>query len=114
MKGNVDNAKQAQAYGIQARNLKRMNDAGVRIVLGTDGNTPWEPHREMENMVVAGMTPMQVIVASTSRAAEFMRLTNQGGLRKAKARTSSCSTPIRWTTSRTRGESARFTTKVRR
>jgi imidazolonepropionase-like amidohydrolase len=85
MKGNVDNAKQAQAYGIQARNLKRMNDANTRIVLGTDGNIPWEPHREMENMVVAGMTPMQVIVASTSRAAEFMRLTNQGALQQGKS-----------------------------
>ena len=85
MKGNVDNAKQAQAFGIQARNLKRMNDAGTRVVLGTDGNIPWEPHREMENMVVAGMTPMQVIVASTSRAAEFMRLTNQGSLQNGKS-----------------------------
>ncbi len=84
MKGNVDNAKQATAFGIQARNLKRMNDAGTRVVLGTDGNTPWEPHREMENMVVAGMTPMQVITASTSRAAEFMRLTNQGALQQGK------------------------------
>ena len=26
-KGNVDNAKQAEAFGIQARNLKRLNDA---------------------------------------------------------------------------------------
>ena len=84
-KGNVDNAKQAQAFGIQARNLKRMNDANTRIVLGTDGNIPWEPHREMENMVVAGMTPMQVIVASTSRAAEFMRLTTQGALQQGKS-----------------------------
>jgi imidazolonepropionase-like amidohydrolase len=85
MKGNAANAKQAEAFGIQARNLKRMNDAGTRIVLGTDGNTPWEPHREMENMVVAGMTPMQVITASTSRAAEFLRLNNQGSLQQGKS-----------------------------
>jgi len=85
MKGNVANAKAAEAFGIQARNLKRMNDAGTRVVLGTDGNTPWEPHREMENMVVAGMTPMQVIVASTSRAAEFLRLNNQGSLAQGKS-----------------------------
>jgi imidazolonepropionase-like amidohydrolase len=84
-KGNVDNAKQAEAFGIQARNLKKMSDAGTRVVLGTDGNTPWEPHREMENMVAAGMTPMQVIVASTGRAAEFMRLTNQGTLQAGKS-----------------------------
>jgi imidazolonepropionase-like amidohydrolase len=62
-----------------------MSDAGTRVVLGTDGNTPWEPHREMENMVAAGMTPMQVIVASTGRAAEFMRLTNQGTLQAGKS-----------------------------
>jgi len=85
MKGNVANAKAAEAFGIQARNLKRMNDAGTRVVLGTDGNIPWEPHREMENMVVAGMTPMQVIVASTSRAAEFLRLTNQGAIQQGKS-----------------------------
>jgi len=84
-KGNAANAKQAEAFGIQARNLKRMNDAGTRVVLGTDGNTPWEPHREMENMVVAGMTPMQVITASTSRAAEFLRLNNQGSLQAGKS-----------------------------
>ena len=29
------------AFGIQARNLARLNAAGVRIALGTDGNTPW-------------------------------------------------------------------------
>ena len=85
MKGNVANAKQAEAFGIQARNLKRMNDAGTRVVLGTDGNIPWEPHREMENMVVAGMTPMQVISASTGRAAEFLRLNNQGTLAAGKS-----------------------------
>jgi imidazolonepropionase-like amidohydrolase len=84
-KANVDNAKQAEAYGIQARNLKKLSDAGARIVLGTDGNTPWEPHREMESMAAAGMTPMQVIVASTGRAAEFMRLNNQGTLQAGKS-----------------------------
>jgi hypothetical protein len=29
----------------------------VRITLGTDGNRPWDPHEEMEDMVIAGMTP---------------------------------------------------------
>jgi hypothetical protein len=36
----------------------------VRIAMGTDGNRPWGPHEEMADMVAAGMTPMQVIVAS--------------------------------------------------
>ena len=28
-----------------------MNAAGVRIVVGTDGNTPYAPHVEMADMV---------------------------------------------------------------
>ena len=83
-KANVDNAKQADVYGIQARNLKRLSDQGGRIVLGTDGNTPWAPHQEMEAMAMAGMTPMQVILASTGRAAEFLRFTDTGTLQAGK------------------------------
>jgi imidazolonepropionase-like amidohydrolase len=84
-KGAVDNAKQAEAFGIQSRNLKRLSDANVRIVLGTDGNTPWAPHQEMESMAASGMTPMQVITASTGRAAEFLRFTDTGTLQAGKS-----------------------------
>jgi imidazolonepropionase-like amidohydrolase len=83
-KANVDDPKQAEAYGIQARNLKKLSDQGARIVLGTDGNIPWAPHQEMEAMAMAGMTPMQVIVAATSRAAEFLRITDTGTLQTGK------------------------------
>jgi len=83
-KANVDNPKQAELYGIQARNLKRLSDQGTRIVLGTDGNTPWAPHQEMEAMAMAGMTAMQVIVAATGRAAEFLRFTDTGTLQAGK------------------------------
>ena len=72
-------------HGIQARNLAKMNAAGVRIVMGTDGNRPWGPHEEMEDMVLAGMTPMQVIVASTRNGAEFLRLTDAGTLEAGKS-----------------------------
>jgi imidazolonepropionase-like amidohydrolase len=66
---------EAQAFfGIQARNLARLNAAGMRIVLGTDGNTPWGPHLEMADMVASGMTPAQVITAATRNSAEFLRL----------------------------------------
>jgi imidazolonepropionase-like amidohydrolase len=72
---------QAQAFhAIQARNLARLNAAGVRITLGTDGNRPWGPHEEMEDMVAAGMTPMQVIVAATRNSAEFLNLADAGTL----------------------------------
>ena len=84
-KGAVDNAKLAEAFGIQSRNLKRLSDANVRIVLGTDGNTPWAPHQEMESMAASGMTPMQIITASTGRAAEFLRFTDTGTLQSGKS-----------------------------
>jgi imidazolonepropionase-like amidohydrolase len=77
---------EAQAFfGIQARNLERLAREGVKIALGTDGNVPWGPHLEMADMVAAGMTPAQVIVAATSRAAEFMRLTDAGTVAPGKS-----------------------------
>ena len=84
-KGNT-NRPDAQAFhGIQARNLAKMNAAGVRIVVGTDGNTPWAPHVEMEDMVKAGMTPMQVIVAATRNGAAFLKMTDAGTIEANKS-----------------------------
>ena len=77
---NKDNPKAQAFYGIQARNLAKLNAAGVRVTLGTDGNRPWGPHEETEDMVLAGMTPMQVIVAATRNSAGFVRMTDAGTL----------------------------------
>ena len=83
---NIDRLPQVKAFhGIQARNLAKMNAAGVRIVMGTDGNRPWGPHEEMEDMVLAGMTPAQVIAASTRNGAEFLRIADAGTLEAGKS-----------------------------
>jgi imidazolonepropionase-like amidohydrolase len=82
---NYDRPTAQVFFGIQARNLAKLNAAGVRIVLGTDGNRPWGPHEEMLDMVVAGMTPMQVIVAATRNSAEFLRLADAGTLEAGKS-----------------------------
>jgi imidazolonepropionase-like amidohydrolase len=74
----TDRPEVQQVHAIQARNLARLNSAGVRIVLGTDGNTPWAPHVEMADMVAAGMTPAEVITAATSNGAQYMRLEDVG------------------------------------
>jgi imidazolonepropionase-like amidohydrolase len=84
-KTNVDDPKAQAFYGIQARNLAKLNAAGVRIVLGTDGNRPWGPHEEMQDMVAAGMTPAQVIVAATRNGAEFLRMADAGTLQAGKS-----------------------------
>jgi len=82
---NEDRKITQQFYGIQARNLAKMNAAGVRVTMGTDGNRPWGPHEEMLDMVMAGMTPMEVIVAATRNSAEFARLADAGTLVPGKS-----------------------------
>jgi len=82
---NTDRPVAQHFFGIQARNLAKLNAAGVRIVLGTDGNRPWGPHEEMFDMVTAGMTPMQVIVAATRNSAALLRLADAGTLEAGKS-----------------------------
>ena len=74
----------AQAFALQARNLARLAQEGVIIALGTDGNTPSGPHGEMEDMVAAGMTPAQVIMAATKTGAEFLRI-NAGTIAQGRS-----------------------------
>ena len=74
----TDRPQVAATWAIQGRNLKKLSDAGVTIALGTDGNTPWAPHVEIQDMVAAGMTPAQVIVAATKNGAEFLRMARTG------------------------------------
>src|SRR3954469_3277953 len=81
---NTDRPAAQKLYGIQARNLARLNAAGVRITLGTDGNRAWAAHEEMQDMVIAGMTPMQVIVAATRNSAEFLGM-DAGTLQPGKS-----------------------------
>ena len=84
-KGNT-NRPDAQAFwAIQGRNLAKMNAAGARIVVGTDGNTPYAAHVEMADMVAAGMTPAQVIVAATGNGAQFLRMTDSGTIEPNKS-----------------------------
>ena len=72
-------------YAILQRSLSKLSEAGARIILGSD--TGLEDHffgyaeqRELEAMVGAGMTPAQVIVAATSRPAEYLGLRGMGSL----------------------------------
>ena len=55
------------------------------IALGTDGGVPWSHHLEMEDMVAAGMTPMQVIVAASRNAARVLRLDDLGTVAPGKS-----------------------------
>src|SRR5690606_21232718 len=74
----TDRPEAQAAFGIQARNLARLNAEGVTIALGTDGNSPWAAHLEMADMVTAGMTPAQVLVAATRNSAALVGLASTG------------------------------------
>jgi imidazolonepropionase-like amidohydrolase len=72
------------------QNLPRVFAAGIPIVMGTDAGNPLTLHgpsvyAEMEAMQEAGLTPMQVIVASTRNGADAMgRLADVGTLERGK------------------------------
>jgi imidazolonepropionase-like amidohydrolase len=62
--------------GALSANLRLLKAAGVRIVMGNDGGymaglQVGLPLKEMEMMQAAGMTPAEVLIASTSAAAQI-------------------------------------------
>jgi len=70
-----------ELFETQAGNLLRMHEAGVRIGFGTDSDgAGWDAHEELFDMVAAGMSPADVIVAATSTSAEIMGLDDLGSL----------------------------------
>ena len=75
-------------------NLKKLSDAGVRIALGTDSGGAADrffiqghsEHREMDLMVQAGLTPMQVVQSFSKGASEALGINKEfGALAKGKA-----------------------------
>ena len=55
------------------------------IAMGTDGNTFWAPHVEMEDMVASGMSPADVIVAATRNSARLLGLDELGTVEIGKS-----------------------------
>ncbi len=75
----------SQAFGIQARNLVRLHQEGIRVAFGTDGGNSWTAHQELEDMVRAGLSPSDVLVAATSAAAAVMGLDETGLIAQGKS-----------------------------
>lgn len=69
-----------QALEMAQVNLKTLHAAGVAVALGTDSGASasrfpgYFEHMEMELMVEAGLTPMEVLVSATGGAARCMGL----------------------------------------
>src|SRR5205823_7248077 len=80
--GNMRNSKPAQWYKehlpVAMRNLKKLQGTGVQVTMGTDTGPAqrfqgYFEHQELDYMVKAGMTPMQVIVAATGTGAKCLK-----------------------------------------
>jgi imidazolonepropionase-like amidohydrolase len=75
---------------VAMRNLKKVEDAGVPVVMGTDTGPAYRfqgyfEHLELEQMTKAGLTPMQTLVAASSTAARCLKADDQiGSLEKGK------------------------------
>jgi len=74
-----------------ALGIKRLKAAGVALGLGTDGGgqnggfVGWTAHAELENLVAAGLTPMEVIVAATRTTAAILRIDELGAVAPGKS-----------------------------
>jgi imidazolonepropionase-like amidohydrolase len=88
-----DQLKSAQGtWDRLARGISRLSAAGVKIGVGTDGGGQqgdqfigWTMHTELENMVMAGMSPAKALVAATRNSAEILGLEDLGTVSAGKS-----------------------------
>jgi imidazolonepropionase-like amidohydrolase len=79
------------SWDLQVRNLMKMRAAGARVVLGSDSagdpsrTMGWHAIWEVDALAKAGMTPSEVIVASTRLAAETLKLDQLGTIGPGKS-----------------------------
>jgi imidazolonepropionase-like amidohydrolase len=78
-------------FAMDRVNMKAVYDAGIRVGFGTDSGAyatripGFSEHRELEDMVQAGLTPMQAIVCATQSNAALLGIeATRGTLRPGK------------------------------
>ncbi len=85
MRNSASAQRYKAALKVAETNLKKLSDGGVTIAMGTDTGAPagrfqgYFELMEMEMMQRAGMTPKQVLVASTRDAAKCQKLDRELG-----------------------------------
>jgi imidazolonepropionase-like amidohydrolase len=85
-------AMSTDAWNRLARGLTKLHSAGVTIGVGTDGGGQqgdqfigWTMHAELENLVMAGLTPSQALVAATRTAAAILGQKDLGAVAPGKS-----------------------------
>ena len=68
------------------RVVKEMQQAGVKLLAGTDGRLfGFDLHDELQELVTAGLTPMQALQTATRNPADFFgKLDSMGTVEKGK------------------------------
>ena len=95
--GIVENADTVPAYAVEKATAllgdaeashRRAIRAGVRHVCGTDAGTPFNPHGNAPNELVAmvewGMRPLDAMIAASAHGAELVRLPDIGTVEPGK------------------------------
>jgi imidazolonepropionase-like amidohydrolase len=85
-------ANAQRQFEVQLRSLRRLHDAGIRIGFGTDAGAGfdgtsfgWSAHTELADMVAAGMTPMDALIAATRTSTEILGLDRIGAIAAGKS-----------------------------
>ena len=81
----ADARARAAQYAAMERSLLKLHAAGAALVLGSDAGVQdhfpgFAAHRELELLVAAGLSPMDALVAATSRPALRLRQIDAGRL----------------------------------
>ncbi|MCI0659735.1 MAG: amidohydrolase family protein [Acidobacteria bacterium] len=90
VKSDPDFSKYPGQLKMGQKNLKKLLDAGITLVFGSDSGPParfqgFFEHRELELMVEAGLTPLQALQIATSRTAATLGISRDfGTLAKGK------------------------------
>ena len=85
-------ARSKEAWDRLARGIVKLQAAGVKIGVGTDGGGQqgdqfigWTMHAELENMVMAGLPAAQVLVAATRTSAQILGQDDLGAVAAGKS-----------------------------
>ena len=90
IKQDTQTEQHRKDFDVGQKNLKKLFDGGVHVGFGTDsgalpGRIPgFSEHRELELMVLAGLTPMQAITAATGENAMLLHASDRGAIAVGK------------------------------